>query len=48
MIDCRFKILTFVIKVELVDQNVDAGDVVKTPRADLHVVLPARNILYLN
>ena len=30
------------VQVELVDQNVDAGEVVKTPTADLHVVPPAR------
>ena len=29
-------------KVELVDQNVDPTEVVKTPTADLHVVPPAR------
>ena len=29
-------------QVELVDQNVDAGEVVKTPTAQLHVVPPSR------
>ena len=30
------------VKVELLDQNVDAGEIVKTPTADLFVVSPAR------
>ena len=29
-------------QVELLDQNVDAGEVVKTPTAQLHVVPPSR------
>ena len=31
-------------QVELVDQNVGPGEVVKTPTADLHVVPPARYV----